>query len=284
MRYFALTNKSLKKRNPYRHLPFTEKFQNFKKFKKSLWLQRIYKRPGLSPRPFTYRLPRYKRIQRFFQRNRVYIRRLYGEMRDSQLAYITKKMIQKNDKKRRLYKNISHYLEFNASTFLLINRFYPNVKELRQLVQNKFLMVNGKKINNFYHKMNIYDFCKLNQFTRTNDELFITKKLRFAIWRKIYKSRTIHVGYNNSFTRTNILNDSSIKIKNSINSKIIENSIEQIFFSNINVLYHQWFSIMYVKKKIEGQFFFKQYINKFNFNPRVPIHWMKLIFKKNLLI
>jgi hypothetical protein len=36
MRYFALTNKALKKRNPYRHLPFIEKIQNSTTNKKNL--------------------------------------------------------------------------------------------------------------------------------------------------------------------------------------------------------------------------------------------------------
>ena len=275
MRYFALTNKALKKRNPYRHLPFTEKIQNSKKHKKSLRLRRIYKRPGFSARPFTYRLPRYKRIQRFFQRNRVYIRRLYGEMRDNHLAQITKKMVQKNDKKRKVYKNIMHYFEFNASTFLLINQFYPNVKELRQLIQNKYLLINGKKVNNFSTRMNIYDFCKINQFTRPNDEIFINKKFRFAIWRKIYKSRTIRVGHNTSFTKFNGINDSSIKNRVYINNNFFSKCANNFFFSNLNLIYHFWFSVNFTKKKIENQFDFKQVINKINFDPSIKIHWMK---------
>ena len=134
MRYFALTNKALKKRNPYRHLPFTEKIQNSKKQKKFLRLRRIYKRPGFSARPFTYRLPRYKRIQRFFQRNRVYVRRLYGEMRDNHLAQVTKKMVQKNDKKRTNFivftlekdQNVSYLY---VSCFRMFEKMFQNVSK-----------------------------------------------------------------------------------------------------------------------------------------------------------
>jgi ribosomal protein S4 len=277
MRYFALTNKALKKRNPYRHLPFIEKIQNSKINKKNLWLRRIYKKPGFPARPFTYRLPRYKRIQRFFQRNRVYIRRLYGEMRDNHLAQVTKKMVQKNDKKRKIYKNIAHYLEFNASTFLLINRFYPNVKELRQLIQNNYLLVNGKKINKFYYSMNNYDFCTINLFNRFNDEIFINKKFRFAIWRRVYKTRTIYFGYNSAFTKINGVNDSAVKIKNYTKYDFFNKFIDKKFISNINMIYYKWFSIIFFKKKINSHFDFNFFINKFDFTPSIKINWMKNI-------
>jgi hypothetical protein len=182
MRYFALTNKSLKRRTPRHHPPFVRKINNKNSLIKYLKIRRIYLKPGRNFEfKYTYRLPRYKRIQRFFQRNRVYMRRLYGQMRDNHIAALTKKINQKVDKKRRLSKNIGQYLEFQASAFLLINRFYPKVNELRQLVQNNHIVVNGRPFKGFYKKMHSYDFCKINFFNRPNDEPFINLKLRKSI-------------------------------------------------------------------------------------------------------
>lgn len=68
MRYFALTNKSLKRRTPRHHPPFVRKINNKNSLIKYLKIRRIYLKPGRNFEfKYTYRLPRYKRIQRFFR-------------------------------------------------------------------------------------------------------------------------------------------------------------------------------------------------------------------------
>jgi hypothetical protein len=123
--------------------------------------------------------------------------------------------------------------------------------------------------------MNTYDFCTINLFNRFNDEIFLNKKFRFAVWRRIYKTRTIYFGYNTGFTKINGVNDNTVVIKNFINYNFFNNFIDKKFISNINMLIYKWFSIIFFKKNINEHFDF--YINKFNFNPVIKINWMKNI-------
>jgi hypothetical protein len=125
--------------------------------------------------------------------------------------------------------------------------------------------------------MNNYDFCTINLFNRFNDEIFINKKFRFAIWRRVYKTRTIYFGYNSAFTKINGVNDSAVKIKNYINYDFFNKFIDKKFISNINMIYYKWFSIIFFKKKINSHFDFNFFINKFDFTPSIKINWMKNI-------
>lgn len=239
MRYFALTNKSLRRRTPKHHPPFVRDISKKNNLKKYLKIRKIYIKPGFNYKRYIFRLPRYKRIQRFFQRNRVYMRRLYGQMRDNHIAALTKKINQKVDKRRRLSKNIGQYLEFQASAFLLINRFYPNVEELRQLVQNNKISVNGKSFKGFYKKMHSYDFCRFNYHNRPNNEPFINNKLRKSIKKRIRKFRVVSSGYTNATIQMNSIKDSFVSSNFFFDYKQkfkVKNS--KHFYNDINMFFH----------------------------------------------
>lgn len=276
MRYFALTSKSLRRRTPKHHPPFVRDISKKNNLKKYLKIRKIYAKPGFNYKRYVYRLPKYKRIQRFFQRNRVYMRKLYGQMRDNHIAALTKKINQKVDKRRRLSKNIGQYLEFQASAFLLINRFYPKVNELRQLVQNNKISVNGKSFKGFYKKMHSYDFCKFNDHNRPNNEPFINHKLRKSAIKRIKKLRVVSSGYANATIQMNSIKDPYVSSNFFFNYKQkFEVKDPELFFNNLNCSFRNWFMLNFWNNLTKKSLYFKLPINRLDFNPKKKINWMQ---------
>jgi hypothetical protein len=202
-----IRNRVLDSSSPQYHGPLVNEWTNRDQLKTYLSLRRLYDLPGDNVRPFAYRLPLYRRLQRFFQRNRQFVRKMYGQIKHHQLSKLTKSLTQTNDKKRRRMKNLALYLENNASGYLIMNRFFPAIKELRILIRNKKLLVNDQPCDQYTKRLSRHDVVHLDEYRRQNGQVMLNYKWRKQLFHKLYEMRYTAGGHSIALYRTNMFRD-----------------------------------------------------------------------------